>query len=83
MDNQYKEYSFKFVPGNRNGNPCVFAQVWLRDAMFCVIEQGHWDDYAFRFKFLGWKDMPADLARAINYAYIATFNPTRKEIGAR
>lgn len=80
MINTYKEYAFEFKPGNRNGKSAMFCQVWLKDAIFATIEQGHFDEYAFRFKFVDWQDMPKDLAKAINDTYLVQFNPVRKEL---
>ena len=76
---QYNQFSFRFVPGTLNGRDCMMAQVWLRDAVFCTVEQGFWDAYAFRFKWPHWADMPKGLANAIDYAFKAQFNPKRKD----
>lgn len=78
-DCTFRKYSFKFVAGNVNGKPAMFAQVWLTDATFCTVEQGWFDEYAFKFKFKNWQDMPEALARAIHHAYLAQFNPQKKD----
>lgn len=82
MDNTFKQWSFKFVPGSLNGKPVHFVQYWITDAMFSVMYQGWFDPYAFRFKFRA-DDQPADdLSKAIQLAYVAAFNPVRKDFRA-
>ena len=75
----YKQFSFRFVPGNVNGQPRHFVQVWLTDAMFSVMTQAWFDNYAFKFKGKEYAELPSELTRAIHDTYLALFSPTRKD----
>jgi hypothetical protein len=75
----FKQFSFVFKPGTVNGRPAHFVQYWLTDAMFSIMHQGWFDNYAFKFKFKTDDMPPSDLAAAIQSTYVAVFNPVKKD----
>ena len=69
----YKQFSYQFKTTQEKS----IVQVWLTDAMFSTVQIGRFDPYAFKFKFLTWRDIPKDLLKVIDAKFKNIYQPTK------
>ena len=69
----FKQFSYQFFTSENKST----VHIWLTDAMFSTVQIGRFDPYAFKFKFLTWRDIPKDLLKVIDAKFKNIYQPTK------